>query len=115
MLISDWSADVCSSDLDIVLDRQQHPLNRLKFLDRYASHHLPVHLLGYRDHTPDHLPALVGDVDALGEAILGIGPALDMAAAFEPINETANRNLADLKKPRQVYLHHPIIAAARKS
>src|SRR3546814_11277655 len=99
--------------LDIVLDHQQHPLNRLKFLGRYASHHLPVHLLGYRDHTPDHLPALVGNVDALGAAILGIGPALDLAAAFKPITETANSNLATLHKPRQVYLHHTIIAYAR--
>src|SRR3546814_4115402 len=36
MRISDWSSDVCSSDLDA----EQHA-DRVRLGDRYAQHHLP--------------------------------------------------------------------------
>src|SRR3546814_4354517 len=64
MRISDWSSDVCSSDLAHRLRLDHHPAGRLRV--EAGGHHDVGHLVGRR-----HVVAAADEMDVRGEAETG--------------------------------------------
>src|SRR3546814_776635 len=83
MRISDWSSDVCSSDLQALLLVEQRQFPLLELLEELVPGNLHqrvvLRLRGVREHEADdaHVAPLVGPLDGGGLATLSFRPFAD--------------------------------------
>src|SRR3546814_1490196 len=90
MLISDWSSDVCSSDLVNIISSASFTI--------YLVHILPVHLLRFQLHV-DNVPLIVLVAMGIGVLINGIRPRKLMTLVLDrlPMRSRSEEHTSELQ------------------